>query len=73
MARTKKADRLEKIPKRPQMWVYQDKWVELHNTVKYLEQQVKYWEIEARCDNARWISALEELDKVRKQIQQKQK
>jgi hypothetical protein len=73
MARTKKADKLAMTHKRKQMWVFADKWVELHNKVEQLEQQVKYWQIEANCDNARWISALEELDKVRKQIQDKQK
>jgi len=73
MARTKKADRLAVTPKRKQMWVYADKWVELHNKIEQLERQVNYWEIEAKCDNSRWLNALEELDKVRKEIQQKQK
>jgi hypothetical protein len=48
MARTKKADRLAMTPKRKQMWVYEDKWVELHNKVERLEHQIKYWQIEAK-------------------------
>ena len=73
MARTKKADKLAMSPKRKQMWVYTDKWVELHQKIEQLEQQLKYMTIEANCDHNRWLSALEELDKVRKQINEKQK
>jgi hypothetical protein len=60
-------------PKRKQMWVFTDKWVELHNKIEQLERQVKYWEIEAKCDNSRWLNALEEIDKLRKLINEKQK
>jgi len=71
--RTKKADRLAMKPKRKQMWVFTDKWVELHNKIEQLERQVKYWQIEANCDNSRWLNALEEIDKLRKLINEKQK
>ena len=71
--RTKKADRLAATPKRKQMWVYKDKWVELHNEVQKLEHQVKYWRIESECNEGRWLSVLEEIDKLRKQIKEKQK
>lgn len=71
--RTKKADRLAATPKRKQVWVYQDKWVELHHEVQKLEQQVKYWRIESECNEGRWLSVLEEIDKLRKQIKEKQK
>ena len=46
MARTRKADRLAQTPKRSQMWVYTDKWVELHGRVATLEQKVKFLENE---------------------------
>jgi 3-phenylpropionate/cinnamic acid dioxygenase small subunit len=38
--RTKKADRLAQTPKRKQMWVFTDKWIELHNRVTTLEHRV---------------------------------
>jgi hypothetical protein len=60
-------------PKRKQMWVFTDKWVELHNKLEQLERQVLYWQIEAKCDNSRWLNALEEIDKLRKLINEKQK
>jgi uncharacterized small protein (DUF1192 family) len=44
--RTKKADRLALTPKRKQMWVYTDKWVELHGKVAALESRIAYLEHE---------------------------
>lgn len=34
--------------------------------VERLEQQVKYWRIEAETDHARWLRVLEELETLRK-------
>ena len=46
MARTRKADRLAQNPKRSQMWVYTDKWVELHGKVASLQSRVAHLEHE---------------------------
>jgi hypothetical protein len=46
MARTRKADRLALTPKRSQMWVYTDKWVELHGKVASLQSRVAHLENE---------------------------
>jgi polyhydroxyalkanoate synthesis regulator phasin len=46
--RTKKADRLAQTPKRKQMWVYTDKWVELHGRVQTLEKKVSDLETELK-------------------------
>jgi hypothetical protein len=46
MARTRKADRLAQTPKRSQMWVYTDKWVELHGKVASLQSRVAHLEHE---------------------------
>lgn len=59
-------------PKRKQMWVYEDKWVELHQKIERLEHQLNYMTIEANTDHTRWLSALEELDRVRKLLAEKQ-
>ena len=48
MARTKKADKLAMTPKRSQMWVFSDKWVELHNRVTTLEKRVAELENELK-------------------------
>jgi hypothetical protein len=58
-----------KANQRKQMWVYADKWVELHGTIQRLEHEIKYWMIEAECDHNRWLRALEELDAARKQLE----
>jgi hypothetical protein len=58
--------------KRKQMWVYEDKWVELHQKIERLEHQLNYMTIEANTDHNRWLSALEELHKVRQQLKEKQ-
>lgn len=68
-----KTGKYSKANQRTQMWVYTDKWVELHSKLLELENQVRYWMIEAKVDHDRWINALEDLDKVRKQLQEKQK
>lgn len=34
--------------------------------VERLDQQVKYWRIEAETDHARWLRVLEELETLRK-------
>ena len=34
--------------------------------VERLDHQVRYWRIEAECDNARWLRCLEDLEKLRK-------
>lgn len=52
-----------------QMYVYTDKWVEMHNIIKQLEHDVNYWRIEAQCDHGRWLHALEDLDKLRKEYE----
>jgi cell division protein FtsB len=46
MARTRKAEQAALRPKRSQMWIYTDKWVELHGRVATLEQKVKFLENE---------------------------
>ena len=33
--------------------------------VERMEHQVRYWRIEAECDNARWLRCLQELDELR--------
>lgn len=33
-----------------------------------LKEQVNYWQIEAKTDNARWLRALEENDALRKRL-----
>lgn len=48
MARTNKANKLALIPKRKQMWVFSDKWVELHNRVTTLEHRVAELENELK-------------------------
>ena len=37
----------------------------LKSEVERLEHQVRYWRIEAECDNARWLRCLEDLEKLR--------
>jgi hypothetical protein len=55
MARTKKADRLAATPPtRKQMWVYTDKWVELHSEVERLKVELErlqsdYFQAEEGC------------------------
>ena len=34
--------------------------------VERLEQQVKYWHIEAETDHARWLRVLEDIERLRK-------
>lgn len=46
--RTKKADRLAATPKRKQMWVYTDKWIELHGKVSSLEKRVAELELDIK-------------------------
>lgn len=50
---------------RKQMYVYIDKWVEMHNTIERLEREVLYWRIEAETDHNRWIRQMEENEKLR--------
>lgn len=57
-----KTGQFAKANQRKQMWVYADKWVEMHETIKRLEHEVNYWRIEAEVDNARWIGALKDID-----------
>jgi hypothetical protein len=52
-----------------QMYVYTDKWVEMHNKIAQLEHEALYWRIEAQTDHARWMGALEDLDNLRKQYE----
>ena len=61
-----KTGKFAKANQRKQMYVYTDKWVEMHQTIQRLEHEIKYWMVEAECDHNRWISALEDLDKLRK-------
>ena len=56
-----------KANQRKQMYVYTDKWVEMHNKIAQLEHEALYWRVEAQTDHARWLGALEDLDKLRKQ------
>ena len=46
MARTRKAEQAALRPKRSQMWVYTDKWVELHGKVASLQSRVAHLEHE---------------------------
>jgi transposase len=46
--RTKKADRLAQTPKRKQMWVFTDKWVELHSEIETLKRRVTCLENQVR-------------------------
>ena len=39
---------------------------ELKADIERLEHQVRYWRIEAECDNARWLRCLKDLEAVRK-------
>jgi len=62
---------MNKTPKskqRKQMYIYTDNWVEMHNKIERLEQEVKYWTIEATTDHNRWLGVLKELDKLRASI-----
>lgn len=45
---------------------YQMRIERLKADVERLEQQVKYWRIEADTDHARWLRVLEELETLRK-------
>lgn len=56
---------LSKAEHRKQMYVYIDKWVEMHNTIERLEREVLYWRIEAETDHNRWIRQMEENEKLR--------
>jgi hypothetical protein len=62
MARTKKADRLAATPPtRKQMWVYTDKWVELHSEVERLKAQLKSERDTHRLNTSMWRDDLERL------------
>jgi uncharacterized coiled-coil DUF342 family protein len=39
----------------------------LRNKNQALENEVKYWRIEAQTDHARWLRCLEDLEKMRKE------
>ena len=41
-------------------------YARLKAEVERLDHQVRYWRIEAECDNARWLRCLEDLEKLRK-------
>lgn len=57
-----KTGKFAKANQRKQMWVYADKWVEMHEAIKRLEHEVNYWRIEAEVDHARWLGSLEDID-----------
>jgi hypothetical protein len=58
------------IPVEPEKWgemvLALSEVTRLKAEVERLEHQVKYWRIEAECDNARWLRCLEDLEKLRK-------
>lgn len=58
---------ISKANQRKQMYVYTDNWVAMHNKITQLEQEVKYWMIEAKTDHDRWLHVLEDFDALRKQ------
>ena len=41
-------------------------FINLKAEVERLEQQVKYWRIEAETDHARWLRVLEDVERLRK-------
>ena len=58
------------IPVEPEKWgemvLALSEVTRLKAEVERLEHQVKYWRIEAECDNARWLRCLDDLEKLRK-------
>lgn len=41
-------------------------WEHHKAEVERLEQQIKYWRIEAETDHARWLRVLEDVERLRK-------
>lgn len=58
------------IPVEPEKWGEMVKAMaevtRLKAEVERLEQQVKYWRIEAETDHARWLRVLEDVERLRK-------
>ena len=54
-------DRLDDVNK-----MQADVIVDQEREIQRLRESVRYWQIEAKTDNARWIRTLEDLEEARK-------
>ena len=54
-------DRLDDVNK-----MQADVIVDQEREIQRLKENLRYWQIEAKTDNARWIRALEDLNELRK-------
>ena len=54
-------DRLDDVNK-----IQADVIVDQEREIQRLRESVRYWQIEAKTDNARWIRTLEDLEAMRK-------